>query len=69
MSIKDLRKYKCDECGKTFTHNIGLNGHIPAVHEKKDSIMITVTKISPKSSIWKYVYKLFMNHTKHWTEF
>ena len=35
MSIKDLRKYKCDECGKTFTHNIGLNGHIPAVHEKK----------------------------------
>ena len=28
-----------------------------------NSIVITVTKISPKSSIWKY-----MNHTKHWTE-
>ena len=25
--------------------------------------MITVTIISPKSLIWKY-----MNHTKHWTE-
>ena len=30
--------------------------------------MITVAKISPKSSIWKYVYKLFINTTKHWTE-
>ena len=45
-----------------------------AVHEWKDSIVINVAKIlpedaiSPKSSIWKYVYKLFMNNTKHWTE-
>ena len=28
MSIKYLKKYKCDECGKNFTHNIGLKGHI-----------------------------------------
>ena len=36
MSIKDFKKYKCDECGKNFTHNIGLKGHITAVHERKD---------------------------------
>ena len=44
MSIKDFRKYKCDECGKNFTHNIGLKGHITAVHERKDSIVINVAK-------------------------
>ena len=27
-----------------------------------NSIVITVAKISLKSSIWKYVYKLFMNY-------
>ena len=45
MSIKDFKKYKCDECGKNFTHNIGLKGHITAVHERKDSIVINVAKI------------------------
>ena len=35
MSIKDLQKYKCDECGKHFILNIGLKGHITAVHEKR----------------------------------
>ena len=34
MSMKDLKK-KCEECGKNFTHNIGLKGHITAVHEKR----------------------------------
>ena len=42
MSIKDFIKYKCEECGKNFTHNIGLKGHITAVHERKDSIVINV---------------------------
>ena len=28
MSIKDFKRYKCDECGKNFAHNIGLKGHI-----------------------------------------
>ena len=45
MSIKDLRKYKCDECGKNFTHNIGLLGHITAVNQRKESIVINVAKI------------------------
>ena len=45
MSIKDFKKYKFDECGKNFTHNIGLKGHITAVHERKDSIVINVAKI------------------------
>ena len=63
MSMKDLKK--CEECGKIFTHNIGLKGHITAVHEKKhtivvinvfmkktlNSIVITVANISPKPSI------------------
>ena len=35
MSIKDLKEYKCEECGKNFTQNIGLKGHITALHEKK----------------------------------
>ena len=35
MSIKDLQKYKCDECGKHFILNIGLKRHITAVHEKR----------------------------------
>ena len=45
MSIKDFKKYKCDECGKNFTHNIGLSGHITAVNERKESIVINVAKI------------------------
>ena len=28
MSIKDFEKYKYDKCGKNFTHNIGLKGHV-----------------------------------------
>ena len=44
MSIKDFKKYKCDECDKSFKHNIGLNGRISAVHERKDSIVINVAK-------------------------
>ena len=28
MSIKDFKKYKYDKCGKNFTHNIGLKGHV-----------------------------------------
>ena len=35
MSIKNLQKYKCDECGKHFILNIGLKRHITAVHEKR----------------------------------
>ena len=35
MSIQDLQRYKCDECGKHFTISIGLKGYITAVHEKK----------------------------------
>ena len=49
MSIKDFKKYKCDECGKNFTHNIGLKGHITAVHERKDSIVINVAKYNFES--------------------
>ena len=45
MSIKDFKKYKFDECGKNFTHNIGLKGHITDDHERKDSIVINVANI------------------------
>ena len=45
MSIKDFEKYKYDKCGKNFTHNIGLLGHITAVNERKESIVINVAKI------------------------
>ena len=55
MSIKDFIKYKCDECGKNFTHNIGLKGHITAVHERKDSIVINVAKILLEYAICKCV--------------
>ena len=55
MSIKDFKKYKCDECGKNFTHNIGLKGHITAVHERKDSIVINVAKILLEYAISKCV--------------
>ena len=75
MSMKDLKK--CEECGKNFTHNIGLKGHITAVHERKhtivvinvfmkktlNSIMITVCKNFTK------VFNLeIISHTKHWIE-
>ena len=53
MSIKDLIKYKCEECGKNFTHNIGLKGHITAVHERKDSIVINVAKFLLYDAILK----------------
>ena len=58
MSIKDLKKYKCDECGINFTHNIGLKGHITDDHERKDSIVINVANILLEDVIWKCVYKL-----------
>ena len=45
MSIKDFKKYKCDEFVKNLTHNIGLKGHVTAVHERKDSIVINVAKM------------------------
>ena len=46
MSKKNFKKYKCDECGKNFTHNIGLLlGHNTAVNERKESIVINVAKI------------------------
>ena len=38
------KRYKCDECGKYFTHNIGLKGHITDDHKRKDSIVINVAK-------------------------
>ena len=74
MSIKDFIKYKCEECGKNFTHNIGLKGHITAVHERKHTIVITVcknfTKVfnlevqtlhqSHKTLDWNYKLQLFM---------
>ena len=41
---EELKKYKCNKCGKCFTQNIGLKTHITAVHEKK-SIVIYVAKI------------------------
>ena len=53
MSIKNFKKYKCDECGKNFTHNIGLKGHITAVHERKDSIVINVAKMLLQDVILK----------------
>ena len=40
-----FKKYKCDECGKNFTHNIGLKVHNTAVHERQDLIVINVAKI------------------------
>ena len=55
MSIKYFIEYKCDECGKNFTHNIGLKGHITAVHERKDSIVINVAKILLEYAICKCV--------------
>ena len=46
---KDIGKKKCickcDKGGKNFTHNIGSKGHITAVHERKDSIVINVAKM------------------------
>ena len=42
---KGFKKYKCDECGKNFTQNIGLKGHITGVHETIDSIVINVANI------------------------
>ena len=51
MSIKDLKEYKCEECGKNFTHNIGLKGHITAVHERKDSIVTNVAKMWLENAI------------------
>ena len=44
MSIKDFKKYKCDECGKNFTLSIGLKGYIAAAHEKNILIEINVHK-------------------------
>ena len=51
MSIKDFKKYKCDDCGKNFKHNIGLKEHITDVHERKDSIVINVAKFFLEHSI------------------
>ena len=34
MSIKDFKRYKCDECKKNFTLNIELKAYIAAAHDK-----------------------------------
>ena len=34
MSIKDFKRYKCDECDKNFTLNIELKAYIAAAHDK-----------------------------------
>ena len=60
---KGLKKYKCDDCGKNFKHNIGLKEHITDVDERKDSIVINVAKFLLEDVIWKCVYKLFMRKT------
>ena len=44
-------KKKCEECGKNFTHNIGLKGHITAVNERKGSIVINVAKFLLEDTI------------------
>ena len=49
------KRYKWDECGKNFTHNIGLKGHITDDHERKDSIVINVAKILLEYAICKCV--------------
>ena len=28
-----LKKHKCEECGKSFSQDIGLKNHIESVHE------------------------------------
>ena len=64
MSIKDLQRYKCDECGKHFTLNIGLNGHITAVHEKK----IQLWSIVHEKDFEFNCDHCGKNNTKHWTK-
>ena len=61
MSMKDLKK--CEECGKNFTHNIGLKGHITAVHERKDSIVINVFMKKTLNSIVITVAKIIFEKT------
>ena len=59
MSIKDFIKYKYEECGKNFTHNIGLKGHITAVYERKHKIVINVFMKKTLNSIVITLYKNF----------
>ena len=40
-----------DECGKNFTQNIELKGHITALHEKKSAIVINVAKFLLEDAI------------------
>ena len=48
---KGFKKLQIDECGKYFTHNIGLKVHNTAVHERKDLIVINVAKILQQDAI------------------
>ena len=60
------KRFNCDQCGKYFTRGCDLKVCIQIklfIRKTLNWIVITVTIISPKSLIWKY-----MNHTKHWTE-
>ena len=60
------KRFNCDQCGKIFARGCNLKVHIQILHEKDfEFIVMTVAKISPKPYIWKDIYKLLMNHTKH----
>lgn len=58
--------YKCDECGKEFTHQKGLYGHLYGVHGRRVGLKADIAEAKNKA---EKAYELSRNHTDRLSDF
>ena len=52
------KRFNCDQCGKNFARGCNMKLLLQNVHEIE-------IEISPKYSIYKDIYELFINYSKY----
>ena len=58
--------YKCDECGKEFTHQKGLYGHLYGVHGRRVGLKADIAEAKNKA---EKAYELSRVHTDRLSDF
>ena len=58
--------YKCDECGKEFTHQKGLYGHLYGVHGRRVGLKADIAEAKNKA---EKAYALSRVHTDRLSDF